>query len=638
MANTNNLTAALDYASIGWPVFPCRADKKPYTLHGVHDAATDKKQIEEWWTRYPNANIGMDVGGAGMVVLDFDPGSDIDGIVPTLPATALMQHTPRGGIHLFYTLAPGERVGASASKFAPNVDVRSSSSYVLLPPSRTKDGPYAWGVDAKNGRATAAHRSDYILESCNASRDRHEDSDKWLIEADLPDNVALAVAWLRGSAKVATQGEGGDSCAFSTAAMMKSYGISQVLAFDLLWDNWNSRCSPPWDAEELEIKIENAYKYNTSPPGNITPAFNAASLASLFTPVEAKVEKGREINAKPYRFVDWDRQSEIQPPKWLINNFLAEQSYAIMYGSFGTFKTFLALDISLAIACHGFTTVPTPTRFGADIGGGAVLFSVSEGRSGIVKRTSAWSRTYLDGRAVTDFILADPVPVVRNDNLDAFINGALQMRPGGYKLVVIDTIGRAMQGANENSQEDASQFTAVVQRIQNELGAAVLALHHVGKGTSTAVKGSMEFSAAADTLIHVERRGEMSVSMTMTKQKDFEQWSEARDLVLRKVDLGSETSLVVESSFSTLSVDQRSDDKSPFIMGQLDTAHETVLASNPTRAWNSAELLRMIASSGEFDTKYIRKHMLMARLRETAGTIANRCYDAATNRYMWRAK
>jgi len=51
------LDAALAYARAGWPIFPCRVDqKKPATAHGVNEATTDPKKIEEWWTENPDYN------------------------------------------------------------------------------------------------------------------------------------------------------------------------------------------------------------------------------------------------------------------------------------------------------------------------------------------------------------------------------------------------------------------------------------------------------------------------------------------------------------------------------------------------------------------------------------------------------
>ena len=118
--------AALAYAKRGWPIFPCKADKSPWTQNGVYDATTNIEQIEKWWEERPTANIGLNVGEADMMVLDLDPGHDmkeLESNVGELPSTQLVAETPRGGKHLFFAISDGERVSASASKLAPHVDV-----------------------------------------------------------------------------------------------------------------------------------------------------------------------------------------------------------------------------------------------------------------------------------------------------------------------------------------------------------------------------------------------------------------------------------------------------------------------------------------------------------------------------------
>lgn len=68
------VTAALEYAGRGWPVFPVEPrGKRPLTSHGVHDASTDTATITDWWKQWPDANLGLATGTAsGLLVIDID--------------------------------------------------------------------------------------------------------------------------------------------------------------------------------------------------------------------------------------------------------------------------------------------------------------------------------------------------------------------------------------------------------------------------------------------------------------------------------------------------------------------------------------------------------------------------------------
>ena len=535
--------AALAYAKKGWAVFPVRADKKPYTSNGVMDASTDPNQVEAWWDKWPAANIAMDVGRARMMVIDLDPGHDLKELeknVGPLPDTKLSASTPRGGRHLFFGLGNDEIIKPSASKLAPHIDVRSFNSYVLLAPSKTKDGVYEW-----LGEERPAFRSDEILRACNSGREKHEDRDEWIIEPDLDQNIDAAAKWLREDAKIAVEGEGGDAMAYATAAHLKSFGISKELALDLMWEHWNPRCSPPWtadSADHFEQKVKNGYAYNTSPPGNITDAYKTAKISTLFQPVKEEKAEGQQITAGGFRFIDDDGIEGIAPPAWLIEDFLPENSYCILFGERGTFKTFIALDIALSIAV-GFG-MSANSCWPEVVTPGPVLFAAGEGRASIKKRIRAWQEVHFGGNRCPNFILGDPVPNITQD-ISGFINGAIAMHPNGYKLVVIDTVGRAMQGVNENAQEHASAFTKMVEVIQHELGATVLALHHTGHGDKSRSRGSSVFGADVDTEIKLERREKNhTISLTMTKQKDAAEWEKKKYVQLDEIKIGEDTSLV----------------------------------------------------------------------------------------------
>lgn len=51
----------------------CKPGKHPLTKNGVKDATLDPSAIREWWSRWPQANIGIACGEkSGIFVLDVD--------------------------------------------------------------------------------------------------------------------------------------------------------------------------------------------------------------------------------------------------------------------------------------------------------------------------------------------------------------------------------------------------------------------------------------------------------------------------------------------------------------------------------------------------------------------------------------
>src|SRR5689334_19717376 len=66
--------AAIRYANLGIPVFPCvPGGKQPLTPNGFHDATSHAPTVHRWWERSPEANIGLPTGAVtGVVVVDVD--------------------------------------------------------------------------------------------------------------------------------------------------------------------------------------------------------------------------------------------------------------------------------------------------------------------------------------------------------------------------------------------------------------------------------------------------------------------------------------------------------------------------------------------------------------------------------------
>lgn len=157
---------ALFYASKALPVFPVKPKgKNPLTEHGCNDATTDIEQIKAWWSRWPNANIGI-ATGAPLVVLDVDINHDrgkygdesLEALVReygSLPETWLCL-TGGGGLHYyFYCDDPAITIG---SDITPGLDFRGRGGYVVAPPSLHPSGNrYEWEAssDPADGAAPA---------------------------------------------------------------------------------------------------------------------------------------------------------------------------------------------------------------------------------------------------------------------------------------------------------------------------------------------------------------------------------------------------------------------------------------------------------------------------------------------------
>lgn len=156
------------YARRGIAVFPCHTiengacscgkacsspGKHPVgsiVPHGVSDATTDLQTIDQWWSLFPDANIGLATGVlSGIVVVDIDPGKggedswlNLENLHEPVDNTWLVQ-TGSGGFHFYFRA--DDAIRNSASMVGPGIDVRGDGGYVIAPPSRHASGnAYRW--------------------------------------------------------------------------------------------------------------------------------------------------------------------------------------------------------------------------------------------------------------------------------------------------------------------------------------------------------------------------------------------------------------------------------------------------------------------------------------------------------------
>ena len=270
----DTLKAALAYAQRGWLVVPlhnpkqgiCSCGKQgcsspgkhPRTEHGLKDGSNDARQIEQWFARWPNANLGILTGQAsGLVVLDVD---GEDGKVSLQSLTAENGPLPktlcvrtgrassdgrRKGCHYYFRAPAVATIRNSTGKIAKGLDVRGEGGYVVAPPSLHPSGlVYEW----------------------RAPEQALADLPTWLL-------AKLAEAKPAPEAAKAQGGEieeGGRNAALtSLAGTMRRRGMSPEAIEAALVEENAARCKPPLSASEVQEIARSVARYAPAAPGPI---------------------------------------------------------------------------------------------------------------------------------------------------------------------------------------------------------------------------------------------------------------------------------------------------------------------------------------------------------------------------------
>jgi len=268
------LEAALSYANIGWHIFPLVPKQKvPLTEHGVKDATVDTIQIREWWSKWPNANIGLACGeksGVYIIDVDVDLEKGINGLeslkeFPPLPET-VKQFTPRGGFHAFFKT---NNPPANRNSFRPGLDIRGSGYYVVLAPSvHPNGGRYCWCDSCLSGDIVLAEYPDFMRPvtrapwACSAMA-----KDATSVSVPAPLDILQRASLYLAQCDPAIQGQAGhDKLLWAATALVHGFQLSDNQSYDLLTREYNPRCVPPWDLsnkkdqKDFERKISEARK------------------------------------------------------------------------------------------------------------------------------------------------------------------------------------------------------------------------------------------------------------------------------------------------------------------------------------------------------------------------------------------
>jgi hypothetical protein len=280
------------------------------------------------------------------------------------------------------------------------------------------------------------------------------------------------------------------------------------------------------------------------------------------------------------------RASEIlkrEPPKFLIERHVPQVSLGFLYSVPGAGKTFAALDAALHIACD------LPDWYGDAITAdkdAVVLYLAPEGSFGFRNRIKAWLKQQGMEEAPDRFMMIEKtINFMEREDIDKLLRTVRKVIKSRPCLIVVDTVSRALPGADENLQKEMTLFVQACDKLKEAFRSAVLGVHHAGKNGD--MRGSTVLLGAGDFVFSLQRKKCATIGqLHCEKQKEApDGWSEPYRFDLVRLDDG-QTSLV-PSRADMSSVTVLTPDISALVLTAID------------KAWQAGEPWGKYANKGE---------------------------------------
>jgi hypothetical protein len=193
--------------------------------------------------------------------------------------------------------------------------------------------------------------------------------------------------------------------------------------------------------------------------------------------------------------------------RWLVEGLWADRAVGIVGGEPKCFKSFLALDLAVAVAsgrpCLGRYPVPVPGR---------VLLYAAEDPAHLVRRrlegicrTAAIDFASLDVRVIT----APELRLDREEDQKRLAATLAELQP---RLLVLDPFVR-LHAIDENAAGEVAAVLGYLRRLERRFAVAIVLVHHARKGAGgmrggQALRGSSELHAWGDSNLYLRRHGD----------------------------------------------------------------------------------------------------------------------------------
>lgn len=200
----------------------------------------------------------------------------------------------------------------------------------------------------------------------------------------------------------------------------------------------------------------------------------------------------------------WQLAARADEQRWLVTGLWSEQAVGIVGGEPKCCKSFLALDLAVAVAsgtpCLRHFPVPHPGR---------VLLYAAEDALHIVRRrlegicaAAGCQLTELDVQVITAPTLRLDLPA----DAQALERTVQELKP---RLLILDPFVR-LHRIDENASGEVAPLLAYLRELQRRHALSVLVVHHAKKSSGRiragqALRGSSEFHAWGDSNLYLRR-------------------------------------------------------------------------------------------------------------------------------------
>lgn len=533
--------------------------KHPATTHGLKDATNDIDALKRLWAARQYLNVGVATGKpSNIFVIDIDGADGEDALLELGEVPNTLQVNTGRGRHLYFKY-PGREV-ITKKGILPHVDVRGDGGYVCGAGSNHYTGAtYEW-FDEDDPILEAP---DFILELVIKENLGHHTPQSGLnIEPIARKKSSLNLVQDFTQADIESMlTHISPDCGYDEWVQIGMAISDYGLPFSV-WDAWSARGSK-YNKHEMARKW-NSFKgsgvsigslVHTAKQGGWRPErkefsdygvpqktateqrveVSTVTTANIIDPME----DAPKIGDKP-RGMQLIMADDIKPhitKSDFVQGLLADNQFSVVYGESNCGKTFFMTDLCFHIA--------QGKRWrDRRVDQGGVVYVALEGAYGLGNRLEAYRQHYNDGQGMPFAMLASQVDFMNPEgNINEFIEllkTSTEKMPS-IRLIVIDTLARAIAGGDENSGQDMGMLVHHADLIRYHTGAHVCFVHHSGKDRARGARGHSSLRAAVDTEIEVSREEGANYSkVRVVKQREMEIGDEMA-FTLKTVSIGVDT-------------------------------------------------------------------------------------------------